>query len=176
MYEEKIKDYVRYEPESGNFYWLINTHGHGKTIRPGDIANALSGQGYLQINVMKRIVRQHRLAWFFMTGEWPPKGMDIDHINGVRDDNRWTNLRLVTRSRNGLNAGLRKCNKSGVIGVSYQKRRQVWDARIRVDGILHLLGQHKNFDDAVRARKDAEQRLCPESIATETRIARPRHQ
>lgn len=175
-YEAQILEVLTYEPETGLFRWRIHTRGRGRKISPGDVAGTLSGQGYVQIKTLGRLVRAHRLAYLFMTGEWPPKGMEPDHKNGRRNDNRWENLRLVTRSQNNLNAGLRKSNKSGVTGVSFQARRGVWDARIKVDGRLYLLGQHKTKEEAIIARRDAERRLTPDHRPRPGETARPKGQ
>lgn len=82
----------------------------------------------------------------------------IDHIHGEqsKNDNRKENLRLVTISQNAMNAQLRSNNTSGVTGVRWNKKMGKYIAYICKDGINHYLGNFSSFDDAVKARKDAE--------------------
>ena len=86
------------------------------------------------------------------------KGIEIDHIHGntSRNDNRKSNLRVCTHSENMMNVGLRSDNTSGVTGVTWHKGEKRWVARITVDGARRLLGRYKKFEDAVKARKEAE--------------------
>lgn len=97
--------------------------------------------------------RAHRVAWAITHGEWPTS--DIDHINGVRDDNRICNLRAVTRSQNRRNSSMRSDNKSGITGVALDKKFNVWRAQIHVDGKHITLGAFPTFEAAVGARRKA---------------------
>ncbi len=144
-----------YEPETGLFKWKVKRNGYGGKVAPGVIAGTPS-HGYVAIKVAGRLWRAHRLAWLFMTGEVPPQGMEIDHISGVRDDNRWTNLRIVTRGQNNYNFGLSKRNVSGVKGVSWVAGRNQWLARLKVDGKIIHLGQFDSKEQAIAARKAGE--------------------
>ena len=90
-----------------------------------------------------------------MTGKWP--NGEVDHINGIRDDNRWCNLRDVTKSENQRNAKIRKVNTSGFNGVDFHTKHNKWRARIYVDGRSELLGYFSNFFVACCVRKAAEQ-------------------
>lgn len=101
----------------------------------------------------------HRVLWEEANGPIP-EGMQIDHINGDRYDNRLENLRVVTRQENMRNARRSCSNTSGVTGVSWNKRDQKWQAKIYDDNGKQVhLGFHANLDDAVAARKEAEERL-----------------
>lgn len=88
----------------------------------------------------------------------PDVCFEIDHIHGeaTRNDNRKHNLRLTTKSQNMMNVGLRSRNKSGVTGVIWHKRRKKWRAFITINQKLIELGFFNNFEDAVKARKEAE--------------------
>ena len=80
-----------------------------------------------------------------------PKGMEVDHINGDRLDNRRVNLRICTRLENAKNRSISKLNKSGFKGVHFcrdRKRRKVWMASIRVDGKRITLGRYFNILEA----------------------------
>lgn len=143
---------LRYDPESGHFYRMYPVKGNPT----GSIAGNVTGQGYR--NVMAGGVRHkaHRMAWLIMTGSFPKKGEDLDHINGDRLDNRWVNLRLVTRSQNQMNRGLQISNKSGHRGVSFRKDTGKWHARVYKDGKAILLGNFDAIEDAIAARNAGE--------------------
>ena len=89
---------------------------------------------------------------------------EIDHKHGnkSRHDNRKSNLRPCTHSKNMMNVGLRRDNTSGVTGVTWHKHDQKWIARITVNGVRQLLGKYDNFEDAVNARKVAEDKYYGE--------------
>ena len=164
---------LRYDSESGNFYRL-----HRRSSKTGDDLRAGTLlQGYIIVWVggrSGRRFRAHRLAWLFMTGSFPPKGQEIDHINGDRSDNRWVNLRLVTRTQNNMNRGVQCNNKSGQTGVSYQRLRDNWTARIVVDRRPILLGDFPTKEQAIAARLDAEIRYFGKHAPQSQRSAIPR--
>jgi hypothetical protein len=111
------------------------------------------------INRNKKAItlRMHRLVM----GE-PDMFYDIDHVRGkdTRNDNRKENLRIATHGQNMMNRGLPSSNKSGAVGVYHNGSS--WRARITVDKKQISLGLFKNFDDAVRARKEAEEKYFGE--------------
>ena len=80
----------------------------------------------------RRVYYAHRLVWLYMMNEWPKK--QIDHINGIRDDNRWGNLREASPLQNNANRKRRHDNKSGYKGVWLDKHRNRWVAEIRLHG------------------------------------------
>lgn len=145
-----------YDQSSGVFRWRVDRLSFAGKAKAGVVAGQMNDHGYIIVGVMRRMVRAHRLAWFVMTGEWPPKGFEIDHINGVRDDNRWRNLRLVSRSQNNMNAKVRRNSTTGVAGVYQRKDTGAWHARININGKPILLGQFANKDAAIEARQSAE--------------------
>lgn len=147
---------VRYDPDTGDFIWLVSRNRYGGATQPGDVAGCLNDQGYVLVGILGEQYRAHRLAWLFQTGEWPPNGHEIDHANGDRADNRWSNLRLVRRTQNNMNARPRSDNKSGHRGVSWRKDTGKWHARIMVSGRVILLGNYDDLDEAVAARQAAE--------------------
>ena len=174
-YREAAMQALRYDPETGDFTWQIKTHGMGGQIYPGDKAGNLNDQGYRIVGYKGKQYRAHRLAWLFMTGDWPEKGMDIDHINSDRDDNRWSNLRLATRSQNNRNGGITAANKSGCRGVSIVKRTGKWHARIKHEGKIIILGDYADINEAIAARKAAEIKYWGEWVPETERFARKRH-
>ena len=110
----------------------------------------MNREGYVRINVDGTKCRAHRLAYLYMTGEWPPKLMD--HINRVKSDNRWANLRPVTEKLNFYNTSDYRNNKSGAKGVSWYKNCNKWVAKIG----KNYRQRFTRFEDAVKARKTWE--------------------
>ncbi len=96
-----------------------------------------------------------------LRGEIVEVGLEIDHKNRNKFDNQSENLRVVTVSQNQHNTGERQDNTSGCKGVTFNKDRNNWDARIRINGRRYHLGVRKTFEEAVALRKRAEERyLC----------------
>lgn len=115
-------------------------------------AGCYQPHGYWTITVQGHKYYLHRLAWFYMTGEWPEN--DIDHIDGVRSNNRFSNLRECTRSQNLRN----KASPTGVVpGVNFNKALGKWGARIHEKRKVIHLGTFATFEEAVAIRKQAEQ-------------------
>src|SRR5699024_2308960 len=85
-----------------------------------------------------------------------PNGMEVDHINHIRNDNRIENLRLVSRGDNMLNKSMYSNNKSGVTGVSWKSRNKTWVAQIQIGGKKKFLYEGRSLADAISARKLAE--------------------
>jgi hypothetical protein len=99
-------------------------------VKAGQRAGCLHKiSGYRFVYVGGKSHKEHKLIWLMETGSFPAK--DLDHVNRVRDDNRWRNLREATRSQNCANAKIRKDNKSGVRGVCWIACRGKWMARFR---------------------------------------------
>lgn len=114
-----------------------------------------NGTGYLKVTVQPgQTVFVHRLAWFMHTGE-DPLDMQVDHENGDRSDNRWSNLRLVTNQENGKNRKMSSKNKTGVHGVQVSRAGN-YVAFIGVDMGQQFLGTFYSLEDAANARREAE--------------------
>ncbi len=142
---ERLREAMHYSPATGVFTRRIRT---ANCVKVGDVAGSLTGEGYSHISIYWRRYRAHRLAWLYMTGEWPKS--DIDHINLDRADNRWCNLREATLSQNKANNGMYKNNKSGFKGVVWHKRDRKWCSSIRINKKLIHLG---SFDCPATAHK-----------------------
>ena len=121
-----------------------------------------SVQGYAQSGDKKtnRVIRMHRLI--LGLGKCGIDDYVVDHINGLVYDNRKENLRLCTRSQNGFNRKLRPSNKSGVAGVYYRDRDKRWNASITSNKKTIFLGSFLHFEDAAKARKEAEEKYFGE--------------
>lgn len=139
---EELKQVLSYDPETGVFTYVddILAGRFGKTpcARAGDIAGGIGSDGYRKIKLRGRSYRAHRLAWLYCTGRWPRN--EIDHINGIADDNRWKNLREATRAENNCNRKTSKLNSTGVKGVYWHKKNKCYCADIRVNGKKIYLG------------------------------------
>lgn len=152
--QERLKELLSYDPETGIF---INLLDRGKRAKKGLEAGSIQSYGYRRVKIDMVEYRTHRLAWLYMTGFFPKD--QIDHINHVTSDNRWCNLREVTTTGNAKNRSLSTANKSGVIGISWEKGRSKWHASIRVAGKTIHIGRYKNKEEAIKARRDAEVKL-----------------
>lgn len=151
--QERLKEVLDYDPESGVFTQKLRTSQRVKVgEQPGCITD-----GYRIITIDASHYRAARLAFLYMDGYLPEN--DVDHINQIRDDDRWKNLRHVSRSCNIKNFGNRKDNTSGVKGVVIINGPNKWKAQITVNGKNINLGHYYDFDDAVCARLAAEQCL-----------------
>ena len=125
---------------------------------PGSIAGCKMINGYIVIGLPGSIkVLAHRLAWLWMTGKWPQD--EIDHANGDRSDNRFTNLREADRTQNSQNGGIRSNNSSGTIGVFFDKSRGKYVASIMVDYKTVFRRRYDTLEEAVFARSVKENEL-----------------
>jgi hypothetical protein len=155
---ERVLEVLDYDPGTGVFTWKVDTGGR---IKKGAIAGSTSSNGYRQIRVDLRRYQAHRLAWLAMTGAFPPE--EIDHINGVRADNRWANLRAATRSQNCANyIPPRRRNPGLPKGVRPAQRSPGW--RVAVKGIY--LGVFDTIEEAHEAYCKAARALYGEYAKT----------
>jgi hypothetical protein len=152
---ERLRELLAYDPETGVFTWRTGP-------RAGMVAGGLKSYGYLAV---WRCYKSHRLAWLYMTGDWPLT--QIDHINRVRTDNRFDNLREATHAENVRNSGRRKDNASGFKGVSWHQRGKCWQVSIFKDGRRVHLGSYKTTEEASAAYAAAAQRMFGEFARVE---------
>lgn len=150
MKPENIKEALIYNPDNGKFYWGI-TPSSKKT--KGEEAGHIDCGGYIVIQYKYKYYKAHRLAWYFIYGEWPRK--QIDHINGNRKDNRIINLRLVTPRENSQN---RQRHRDGKLpGIIYRERLNKWEARIgKGSKYQKSLGVYNTREKAYQAYLDAQ--------------------
>jgi hypothetical protein len=143
---ERLRELFSYNPETGLFTRLIGVRG--TNAKAGCVAGTDDVRGYRKITVMKEFHRAHRLAWLYVYGEWPK--YEIDHINGIKNDNRIANLRDIPRARNAENMRTpRRNNKSGLLGVtSPSGLDKKFTASICVAGKDIKLGRFDNAEDA----------------------------
>ena len=148
--QQRLHEVYSYDTATGEF----RRRSTVRRWRVGQIAGAFH-HGYVRINIDREMYYAHRLAWLYVYGKMPDE--EIDHINHCRSDNRLDNLRLASRMDNGANLPIKRNNTSGVSGVSWATREQKWEVHLMRNGVRYNLGQFSDFDQAVAARRAAEQ-------------------
>lgn len=129
---ERLREILHYDPETGIFVWRIQA----KATRPIGSKAGHNRGGYVQLCINQVRYYAHRLAWLYMTGDWPK--FEIDHKNRIKNDNRWINLRDVTRSVN-----IRNTVRDNPLGQGVKKNRgHTWSSRITVADQAVYLGNH----------------------------------
>lgn len=148
-FHKEVKELLNYNPDTGVFTWLKPSSNLSR-VKIGSIAGSVdASRGYRKIRVKCKRYAAHRLAWFYVHGEWPDV---IDHINGERDDNRMINLRDVSQFINTQNMSR---NKSGCAGVTKNPKDNYWYARLNTGGVNQFLGCFKRYEDACIAARRA---------------------
>lgn len=137
-----LLEYNRY---SGVFTWKVQRNSYGGYVRIGALAGTLDISGYRIIIIDGLAYPAHRLAWYYVTKQWPHK--QIDHRNMHPDENWFDNLREATMTQQRANQRVRADSLSGVKGVQLKKSGK-WAARIRISGKSLHLGTFNNIEDA----------------------------
>ena len=155
----RLRELLEYNPDTGLFTRVIAVGRHGRR-RAGSIAGGVQVDGGIAIAIDGHLHKAHRLAWFYMTGGWP--SAVIDHISGDRKDNRWVNLRDVSPAINAQNRRSGQPGSlSGLLGVTWSKRRKKWMAQIGLNGVNVYLGGFLSAEDASAAYLAAKRGLHP---------------
>lgn len=172
---EQLRELLRYDPETGKLFWKErNGVNHPSGCRDvkrwnsrhagKEALTASNAGGYRYGNVMSTSLLAHRVAWAIMMAHWPNE--EIDHINGVRDDNRWSNLRSASRTENARNHK-RVSGASYLKGVAPMGRSGKYQARIYSNGKLLYLGAYESEESAHRAYLSAANQLHGEFVRKE---------
>ncbi len=144
---ERLHEVLNYNPETGLFTWRVCM---GNRAMAGAVAGTPHANGCIHITVDRQIYKAHRLAWFYMTGEWPTAEVDHRDMNG--SNNRWLNLRMATKSQNMANRGTQTNTSSGLKGAYRYKAGErygkPWQAGIQVDGKKLHLGHFATAEEA----------------------------
>lgn len=143
--KEEAEKLLSYCAETGEFRWIVD---RGNRTRAGSIAGNVGSHGYRVIEIHSTPYKAHRLAWLFETGQWPE--VQIDHINGVRDDNRIANLRDVDRRTNLENQRKGQAG-SAVPLLGVVRRGNSFRAVISSRGKMSWLGTFKTPEAAHEA-------------------------
>lgn len=142
--QKRIKELLSYDPDTGLFHRLVASNQHPIGVLSGN----LQSNGFVRIVVNGRKFLAHRLAWLYVYGEWPPKG--LYHINFNRADNRLSNLRVASRGEIRAHGHARTDNKLGVRGVRLHESGK-YIARICCAGKSHYLGLFNTKEEAAEA-------------------------
>lgn len=140
--QEELQRMFRYDPETGIIYKKWPTKGEKSTGCP-------NSEGYLLISVNSHNYSAHRLIWMYLYNRWPHE--TIDHINGIRSDNRLCNLRECTRQENLFNMSRSRKNTSGFKGVSLIRSSGKWRSVIKCKGKMTYIGDFEQKEDAAMA-------------------------
>jgi hypothetical protein len=150
---KRLREVIDYKPETGEFIWRYPIN---QGIHAGQQAGYVS-QGYRRIGIDGSTYLAHRLAWLYMTGEWPKE--QVDHADGNRGNNAWRNLREATHAENHFNIGIISTNKSGFKGVSWFRKTRKWRARITANGKERTIGYFDTKELAHEAYRKAASEL-----------------
>lgn len=152
-HDELIK-ILDYNQETGIFIWK-HEQKNGQ-IKANSIAGSIHKKtGYIRIGINNMKYLAHRLAWFYVTGNWPI--MTVDHIDTIKHHNWFINLREATMSEQGCNIKLRSDNTSGTKGVVWNKRVQKWIVRICINNECINLGYFIDLDEAIETINKARE-------------------
>lgn len=155
--QDTLVDLLHYDEEAGEFFWRKDgARGARGHVKAGKRAGSLHrSSGYRMLKINGRRYSEHRLAWFYVHGQWPAG--DLDHVDGARANNRIVNLREASRSQNIFNSKLVR-SSSGVRGVTWNKRERRWKANLKKDQQVIHLGTFETLPDAIAARAEAAKR------------------
>lgn len=145
--QERLKELFDYR--EGNLIWKITKSA---TAPKGTIAGSVNARGHVNLQVDKKLYAAHQLVFMYHKGYIPK---EIDHVNGVKTDNRIENLRECTSSQNKGNIGLLRNNKTGYRGVSFNNRSQKFHAQIKINGKQTYLGRYDDPKEAARVYNQA---------------------
>lgn len=158
---DQIRSLLDFNVETGDLRWTAAASLGRLT---GRLAGSVGNCGYRQIKVGGRMYLAHRLAWLIVNGNWPHG--QIDHVDGNRLNNALINLRDVSSAQNKQNiAVIGRKSQSGLVGAVFRpggnRRRDRWEARIKVSGKSQYLGQYATPEEAHAAYVAAKARVHP---------------
>lgn len=151
---ERVRELFDYDPLTGVLTW--------KRSGPGRRTNLVAGCpnriGYLVTRVDGTLLYNHRIVWLLVHGSWPAQ--QVDHINGVKDDNRLCNLRNASPKTNNENTlRAKRGTFSGVLGATWNARRRCYTAQITSGGVNFNLGGFSTPEAAHAAYITAKRQL-----------------
>lgn len=154
---EHLHELLTYDPQTGEIRSRI---GRGGRTKAGKLSGDFGERGYLRINIRGKYFYGHRIAWCMKTGEWPDRF--IDHIDGDKSNNAWSNLRLATKSQNGANMGKRYRRgraTSHFKGVSWSAGSGSWRAQLTKDKKSYCIGNYRTELEAHEAYIRAAEKM-----------------
>jgi hypothetical protein len=155
--QELLKEALNFDNDSGLFTWKTRPLHHFKNLRSmnkwntryaNTKAGSLQKRGYIEISLLSKSYTAHRLAWLYMTGNFPEN--QIDHINCIKTDNRFINLRQATNAENAQNKIKSQNNNktTGLLGSCYDKRYKKYASQITINYKCILLGRFNTAKEA----------------------------
>lgn len=132
--QDLVKSILFYDPDTGKFTWIKHTMGWLVGREAG-----CDSSGYIKLTIFRENYLAHRLAFFYTLGYWPKD--HVDHINGIKNDNRWCNLREATPAQNMVNRTATKRSSLGVKGVTYRAGLKNYQVNLS-------LGSYKTLEEA----------------------------
>lgn len=145
--QSELKDILHYDQGTGVFTWIKNSI----------VAGTVEKKGYIAIKINRKSYKAHRLAWLYIYGNFPKE--QIDHLNGIKNDNCINNLREATASENMLNRKQFKNSSAEFKGISFHKKQQKWTAKIQINKQRIWLGSFYSASEAAIAYKNAAIKL-----------------
>lgn len=154
---ERLTEVLHYNPVTGIFTWKVARRPY-KAFR---VAGYVGTLGYIMIGIDGRKYTAHRLAWLYMTGEWPAQ---VDHVDMNKSNNAWANLRIGGYPENNANKAVRADSLSGIKGVyKYpDRKKRPWNAKIRFNNKQYNLGYFATKEEASDAYYEAAVRFYGE--------------
>ena len=141
--QNELKSILHYDEFTGIFTRLKDS----PSAKAGSICNTHSNEDYIVIGVSRKNYKSHRLAFLYVLGAFPVN--QVDHKNGIRDDNAWSNLREATNAENAQNKRKPQSNNiAGYLGVRFSVRNKNFVARIKLNGKDKYLGSFATAKDA----------------------------
>lgn len=150
--QERLKELLTYNPETGLFYWNLSVGGSAS----GSQAGTITLTGYVQIRIDNKSYKAHRLAWLYENGKLPKV---IDHANGIKTDNRISNLRKASYLKNNWNRSIQKNSTTGVKGVTFNKKDKKYHASVSKNYKRFFVGVFDSLCEAEREVKAFRQKL-----------------
>lgn len=143
----------RYNRETGVLYWRKRTNPKQRASLEAGCLN--SSDGYITVGINGKMYAIHRVIMLMEFGFYG-EGYEVDHINHIRSDNRFNNLRFVTVKGNRRNQSVSSKSTTGVTGVYLNKKRGIYAAQIKVDGKVYYLGSYPTLEEAAEVRKQSD--------------------
>ena len=150
--QEKVRDLFVYDPSTGI---LTNRIGRRKAIK-GSVAGGINGNGYLTVKIYNKTYRVHRIIFLYNHGYLPKY---VDHADGIKTNNKISNLRDCSSSENNSNRKTPKSNKSGCKGIFWNNSSGMWSTRISINKKLMYFGDFSDKEVAEQVLRIERMRL-----------------
>lgn len=151
--QEQLRELFTLDPDEGVFRYRVNR----VRSKAGSVAGSIHHKGWRSIMINQRRYQEHHLVWLYVHGEWPVH--EIDHVNGVRDDNRLSNLREADAFQQVMNCARPRTNTSGVKNVHFDRLSCKFKVYVKCRGKRVFVGSFPTLHEASEAATNARDRL-----------------